>query len=55
MARRLGKRMANTSFLGRLQYKGKDISGQYRFTDTWIKKAGRWQCVATAGTKITKK
>ena len=37
------------------QYKGKDISGQYRFTDTWVKKEGRWQCVATAGTKITKK
>ena len=37
------------------QYKGKDVSGQYRFTDTWIKKAGRWQCVASAGTKITKK
>jgi len=37
------------------QYKGKDISGQYRFTDTWIKKDGRWQCVASAGSKITKK
>jgi ketosteroid isomerase-like protein len=37
------------------QYKGKDVSGQYGFTDTWIKKDGRWQCVASAGTKITKK
>ena len=37
------------------QYKGKDISGQSRFTDTWVKKDGRWQCVATAGSKITKK
>ena len=37
------------------QYKGKDVSGQYRYTDTWVKKAGRWQCVATAGTKITEK
>lgn len=37
------------------QYKGKDFSGQYRFTDTWVKKDGRWQCVATAATKITKK
>jgi ketosteroid isomerase-like protein len=37
------------------QYKSKEVSGQYRYTDTWIKKAGRWQCVATAGTKITKK
>ena len=40
---------------GKEQYKGKDLSGQYRYTDTWIKKAGRWQCVASAGTKITKK
>ena len=37
------------------QYKGKDVSGQYRFIDTWIKRAGRWQCVASAGSKITKK
>lgn len=37
------------------QYKGKDTSGQYRFTDTFIKKDGRWQCVASAATKITKK
>jgi ketosteroid isomerase-like protein len=36
-------------------YKGKDVSGQYRFTDTWVKKDGRWQCVATAVTTITKK
>jgi ketosteroid isomerase-like protein len=45
--------------LGRLtvkeQYKGKDVSGQYRLADTWIKKDGRWQCVASAGSKITKK
>jgi ketosteroid isomerase-like protein len=37
------------------QHKGKDISGQYRFTDTWIKKAGRWQCVASAFSKIAQK
>jgi ketosteroid isomerase-like protein len=42
-------------FTTKEQYKGKDVSGQFRFTDTWIKKAGRWQCVATAGSKITKK
>jgi len=35
--------------------KGKDISGQERFTDTWIKKAGRWQCVASHGSKIAQK
>jgi ketosteroid isomerase-like protein len=37
------------------QYQGKDVSGQFRGTDTWIKKDGRWQCVASAGSKITKK
>ena len=37
------------------QYKGKDVSGQYRFIDTWIKKDGRLQCVASAGTTITEK
>lgn len=32
--------------------KGKDISAQFRFTDTWIRKAGRWQCVATHVSEI---
>ncbi|MFL6210258.1 MAG: nuclear transport factor 2 family protein [Pyrinomonadaceae bacterium] len=41
------------------KYKGADgkvmdISGEYRFTDTFIKRNGRWQCVATQGTKIQK-
>jgi hypothetical protein len=35
--------------------KGKDISGQERWTDTWIKMAGRWQCVATHSSKIAQK
>jgi ketosteroid isomerase-like protein len=33
-------------------YKGTDFSVQYRWTDTWIKLAGRWQCVATAESMI---
>jgi len=36
-------------------FKGKDTSGTYRFTDTWIKKAGRWQCVATHASKVAGK
>jgi ketosteroid isomerase-like protein len=32
--------------------KGKDISGEYRWTDTWIKKGGRWQCVADHASKV---
>ena len=37
------------------QYKGKDISGSYRTIDTWVRRGGRWQCVATAGSKIAQK
>jgi ketosteroid isomerase-like protein len=33
-------------------YKGQDISGKYRYTDTWVKRNGKWQVVATQGTKI---
>jgi|WetSurMetagenome_2_1015567.scaffolds.fasta_scaffold99754_3 ketosteroid isomerase-like protein len=33
-------------------YKGKDAAGKYRWTDTWIKLAGRWQCVASHGSRI---
>ena len=34
------------------QYKGEDVSGCYRWTDTWIMRAGRWQCVAGHGSKV---
>jgi ketosteroid isomerase-like protein len=35
------------------QYKGKDISGEYRWTDMWVKDyAGRWRCVADHSSKI---
>jgi ketosteroid isomerase-like protein len=37
------------------QYKSKDVSGQYRWTDTWVKHAGRWQCVASHGSRIAQK
>lgn len=36
-------------------YKGKDISGKYRFTDVFVKRSGRWQCVATQSTLVPKK
>jgi ketosteroid isomerase-like protein len=29
-------------------YKGQDISGKYRFTDTWVMRNGKWQVVARA-------
>lgn len=34
------------------QYKGSDSSGQYLWTDTWNKRAGGWQCVASHGSKV---
>jgi ketosteroid isomerase-like protein len=42
-------------FTTKEQNKGKDISGQYRTTDTWVKRAGRWQCVASHGSEIVQK
>jgi len=36
-------------------FKGKDISGAYRFTDVFVKRDGRWQVVATQGSLVTKK
>lgn len=36
-------------------FKGKDISGQSRWTDTWVKLAGYWKCVASHGSRIAQK
>jgi ketosteroid isomerase-like protein len=36
-------------------FQGQDISGQYQCTDMFIKKAGRWQCVATHLSMIAQK
>ncbi len=36
-------------------YKGKDISSQNRWTHTWIKRAGQWQCVAGHSSEIAQK
>ena len=33
-------------------YKDTDISGQYRWTDVFVKQKGRWRIVATQGTRI---
>ena len=35
--------------------KGKDSSIYSQWTDTWVKIAGRWQCVAGNGSKIEQK
>ena len=36
-------------------YKGEEISDVCRITNTWINKAGRWQCVATHASRIAGK
>ena len=36
-------------------FKGKDISGRYPWTDTWIKIGGRWQCVASHNSMLPSK
>jgi ketosteroid isomerase-like protein len=36
-------------------YKGEDVSGQFRWTDTWVKRAGHWQCVAGHSSRIEQK
>ena len=33
-------------------YKGRDISGKYRWTDTFVHRGGKWQIVASQGTPI---
>jgi len=33
-------------------FKGRDISGTSRWTDTWVKRGGAWQIVACHGTMI---
>lgn len=33
------------------KYKGKDVSGNYLFTDTFVKRNGRWQVVASHSNK----
>lgn len=37
------------------KYKGTDISGESRYTNVYVKKDGRWQCVCGQYTPIAKK
>jgi len=37
----------------KMRLAGKETTAQWRFTDTWIKRAGRWQCVAAHNSTIT--
>ena len=42
-------------FTSTWEAQGKDNITQLRFTNTWVKRAGRWQCVATHGSRIAQK
>ena len=33
----------------------RDVSGPYRFTDVFVRRGGRWQCVASQSSRITEK
>jgi hypothetical protein len=45
--------VATYTFTGKgFKYDGKDISGKYRETDTWVESGGKWQVVAAQTTKI---
>jgi ketosteroid isomerase-like protein len=39
----------------KMQSAGKEMTYQVRFTDTWVKRAGRWQCVAAHNSTIAQK
>jgi ketosteroid isomerase-like protein len=43
--------VAFTSQEEKSRYEGKDTSGHYHFTDVWVKRDGRWQVVASHGTR----
>ena len=44
--------VAFTSQKEKSQYAGTDTSGHYHFTDVWAKKDGRWQVVASHGSRF---
>lgn len=35
-------------------YKGQDVGGEFRYTDVWVRRAGRWQNVASHATRLPK-
>ncbi len=42
-------------FVTKEQMKGKDVSGTFAYTDTWVKLPGGWQCVASQDSRIAQK
>jgi ketosteroid isomerase-like protein len=39
----------------KMQLAGKEVTSQERFTDTWIRRDGRWKCVAGHNSTIAQK
>ena len=33
----------------------RDVSGPYRFTDVFVRRSGRWQCVASQSSRVTER
>ena len=46
--------VTTTLWTEKSQDKGTNMSGQYRSTETWLKRDGQWQCIATHESKIAK-
>jgi len=46
--------VAFTSQEEKSKYGGADTSGHYHYTDVWIRRAGRWEVVASHGTRYDK-
>jgi ketosteroid isomerase-like protein len=38
----------------KMKFQGKDTSGQYRFTDVFIRRDGRWQAISTHLSRVAK-
>ncbi len=49
-----GAAVAFTSQEEKSKYDGKDNSGHYHYTDVWIKRDGKWQAVASHGSRFDK-
>ena len=47
--------IATGTFVAKGTYKGKPFDDRGRFTDTWVKMNGTWQCVATTAALIPAK
>ena len=50
-----GTAVVNGRFSERATRGGKDLTGEYTFTDVWAKRDGRWQCVAFQSTRYSTK